>query len=345
MSERLLEIKDLQVAFPSRSGPVYGVKGVTMNVARQERLGVVGESGSGKSVTALAAMGLVQSPGRVIGGEVLWRGRNMLDRKVAEEVRGREIAMIFQDPMVSLNPLMTVERQICEVLEKRKGMSRKEARQRAVELLELVGIPYPAERLKQFPYEFSGGMRQRVMIAVALAADPMLLIADEPTTALDVTIQAQILELLKRLSLELGVAVMMITHDLGVVAEFCDRVQVMYAGRVVERAPVGEVFAEPLHPYSSGLIASSPRVDVVRDRLQSIAGDPPAHADAIPGCPFNSRCSEATDRCRVDAPPLVEVRDRHWVACWQRIGDADSPLDARRSSGCPRDRPGAGQGP
>jgi oligopeptide/dipeptide ABC transporter ATP-binding protein len=325
MTERLLEIEDLHVAFPTRSGPVYGVKGVTMNVARQERLGVVGESGSGKSVTALAALGLVQSPGRVVGGAVRWRGQDMFAKGVAEAVRGREIAMIFQDPMVSLNPLMTVERQICEVLERRKGMPRRAARIRAIELLELVGIAVPEERLRQFPYEFSGGMRQRVMIAVALAADPMLLIADEPTTALDVTIQAQILDLLKRLSIDLGVAVMMITHDLGVVAEFCDRVQVMYAGRVVERASVEAVFAAPLHPYSGGLVASSPRVDVVRDRLHSIAGDPPAHADAIAGCPFNVRCAEATDRCRAEAPPLIEVEPRHWVACWQRIDGIGSP--------------------
>ncbi|MGV3760514.1 MAG: ABC transporter ATP-binding protein [Actinomycetota bacterium] len=318
MTERLLEIEDLCVAFPSRSGPVYGVKGVTMNVARQERLGVVGESGSGKSVTALAAMGLVQSPGRVVGGSVRWRGRSMFDKHEAADVRGRDIAMIFQDAMVSLNPLMTVERQIGEVLMKRRGYSKVHARRRAIELLEMVGIPFPAERLKQMPYEFSGGMRQRVMIAVALASEPELLIADEPTTALDVTIQAQILELIRELSDHLGVAVMMITHDLGVVAEFCDRVQVMYGGRVVERAPVEPLFATPQHPYSAGLVASSPRVDVVRDRLTSIAGDPPAHADAVPGCPFNPRCPESNERCRVESPPLVELQPRHWAACWRR---------------------------
>jgi peptide/nickel transport system ATP-binding protein len=318
MTERLLEIENLCVAFPTRSGPVYGVKGVTMNVARQERLGVVGESGSGKSVTALAAMGLVQSPGRVVGGTVKWRGRSMFDKAEAADIRGRDVAMIFQDAMVSLNPLMTVERQIGEVLMKRRGYSKTHARRRAIELLEMVGIPFPAERLKQMPYEFSGGMRQRVMIAVALASEPELLIADEPTTALDVTIQAQILELIRELSDHLGVAVMMITHDLGVVAEFCDRVQVMYGGRVVERAPVEPLFAAPYHPYSAGLVASSPRVDVVRDRLTSIAGDPPAHADAVPGCPFNPRCPEANDRCRVEAPPLLELQDRRWAACWRR---------------------------
>jgi peptide/nickel transport system ATP-binding protein len=319
VSERLLEIKGLKVAFPSRSGPVLGVKSVTMHVGERERLGVVGESGSGKSVTALAILGLVQAPGQVIEGEVLWRGRDMLQPKVAKQVRGKEIAMIFQDPMVSLNPLMTVEDQIGEVLRRRRGLDRKACRARCLELLELVGIPAPQERLKQFPYEFSGGMRQRVMIAIALAADPDLLIADEPTTALDVTIQAQILELLRRLSAELGLAVMMITHDLGVVAEFCDRVQVMYAGRVVERSSVETLFAEPLHPYSAGLIASSPRVDKSLSVLQSIPGDPPAHADEVAGCPFNTRCAEATPKCREEEPPLVEVSPRRWVACWERM--------------------------
>ena len=318
MTQRLLEIDNLSVAFPSAAGPVYGVKNVTMNVIERERLGVVGESGSGKSVTALAALGLVQAPGRIVGGEVRWRGRNIFDPEVAKEVRGREIAMIFQDPMSSLNPLMTVEKQIGEVLTKRVGMSRQAARRRAIELLELVGIPHPTERLKQFPYEFSGGMRQRVMIAVALAAEPSLLIADEPTTALDVTIQAQILELLSSLSKDLGVAVMMITHDLGVVAEFCDRVQVMYGGRIVERSPVLPMFEAPMHPYSAGLISSSPRVDIVRDRLVSIGGDQPGHADAVPGCPFSVRCSEAGDRCFHDVPELLEMSERRWVACWRR---------------------------
>ncbi|HEV7720170.1 MAG TPA: ABC transporter ATP-binding protein [Iamia sp.] len=318
--ERLLEIQDLSVAFPSKAGPVYGTKGVTMNVAARERLGVVGESGSGKSVTALAALGLVQSPGRIMSGSVRWRGESMLDPRRAAKIRGKQISMVFQDPMVSLNPLMTVERQIGEVLRKRVGMNAPTARLRATELLDMVGIPAARERLKQYPYEFSGGMRQRVMIAIALAAEPDLLIADEPTTALDVTIQAQILDLMGGLSRELGVAVMMITHDLGVVAEFCDRVQVMYAGRVVERSPVKELYADPLHPYSAGLIASSPRVDVPDGALVSIDGDPPAHADAVPGCPFHLRCPEAVERCRTQEPPLVEVRPRRWTACWKRMG-------------------------
>ena len=324
---RLLEIKDLQVAFPSRQGPLLGVKSVTMHVGERERLGVVGESGSGKSVTALAILGLVQAPGEVTNGEVLWRGRNMLSPKIGAEVRGREIAMIFQDPMVSLNPLMTVGRQVGEVL-KRKGYGDRAARRaRGRELLELVGIPAPEERLKQFPHELSGGMRQRVMIAIALAAEPDLLIADEPTTALDVTIQAQILELLRKLSDELGVAVMMITHDLGVVAEFCDRVQVMYAGRVVERGTVEDLFADPLHPYSRGLLACSPRVDRSAAKLHSIPGDPPAHADAVSGCAFSNRCAEATDACHADEPPLLQISERRWVACWNRF-DASTTNEA-----------------
>jgi peptide/nickel transport system ATP-binding protein len=321
LPERLLAIDNLSVAFPSRSGPVFGVKGVTMNVGARERIGVVGESGSGKSVTALAALGLVQAPGRIVGGTVRWRGRDIFEPGVADEIRGREIAMIFQDPMSSLTALMTIEKQICEVLTKRVGMSRADAKKRALELLDLVGIASPKERLKQFPFEFSGGMRQRVMIAIALAAEPKLLIADEPTTALDVTIQAQILALLSKLSDELDVAVMMITHDLGVVAEFCDRVQVMYAGRIVERSPVEPMFLEPLHPYSRGLIASSPRVDIVRDRLTSIPGDPAPHADAVVGCPFSVRCDEVGDRCRVENPPLTEVATRRWVACWKRMSE------------------------
>lgn len=318
MIERLLEVKNLKIAFPSTTGPMYATHDVTINVGANERLGVVGESGSGKSVTALAIMGLVQSPGRIMGGSIYWRGKNMLDPKVARDVRGREIAMIFQDPMASLNPLMSIEKQISEVLTKRRGMDRRSARKHVIELLEMVGIPLPAERMRQFPFEFSGGMLQRVMIASALASQPMLLIADEPTTALDVTIQAQILELLMKLSKELGVSVMMITHDLGVVAEFCDRVQVMYAGRIVERAPCLPLFGEPLHPYSAGLIASSPRVDIFQGKVEPIAGDPPAHALDVSGCPFHVRCKEAFSKCSSEEPPLIEVSTRRWVACWNR---------------------------
>ena len=294
-----------------------------MNVAARERLAVVGESGSGKSVTALAVLGLVQSPGRIMRGSIRWRGRDMRDPQVARGVRGKEISMIFQDPMTSLNPLMTIERQITEVLVKRVGMPRSASRARAIELLEMVGIPFPKERLKQYPYEFSGGMRQRVMIAIALAAEPMLLIADEPTTALDVTIQAQILDLLRRLSDELEVAVMMITHDLGVVAEFCDRVQVMYAGKDRRAEPRSKT-SSPIRstPTRAACCASSPRLDIVTDRLEPIAGDPPEHANAVSGCPFHPRCPEVFDRCREEEPALIGWRsERRWVACWNRQDD------------------------
>ena len=318
MIDRLLEVKNLKIAFPTTSGVRYATHDVTINVGANERLGVVGESGSGKSVTALAILGLVQSPGRIVSGSVRWRGKDMLDPKVAQEVRGREIAMIFQDPMASLNPLMKIEKQISEVLVKRRGFDRSTANKRVIELLEMVGIPSPRERARQFPFEFSGGMLQRVMIASALASEPKLLIADEPTTALDVTIQAQILELLMNLSKDLGVSVMMITHDLGVVAEFCDRVQVMYAGRIVERAPCIPLFAEPLHPYSRGLIESSPRVDREVNSVEPIAGDPPSHALEISGCPFSNRCKESVARCSIEEPDLVEVSSMRWVSCWNR---------------------------
>ncbi len=318
-SERLLEIRDLTVAFPTREGVVCGVDGLSLAVGSHERLGVVGESGSGKSVMGLAILGLVQPPGRFVSGEVLWRGENMLDPAVASRVRGRDIAMIFQDPMVSLNPLKSVGAQLREVLRRRAGLDREQARQRSGELLELVGIAQPRDRLRQFPYELSGGMRQRVMIASALAGDPALLIADEPTTGLDVTIQDQILKLLKELSEELGVSVLMITHDLGVVAEFCERVQVMYAGRIVERSPIHPLFAAPSHPYTRGLMASVPRVDLQADHLVAIPGEPLDRARAPAGCAFAPRCPEAQDVCRNQAPELLRTSgERRWVACWQR---------------------------
>jgi oligopeptide transport system ATP-binding protein len=314
--ERLLEVRDLAVTFTSGGGPVSAVHSVSFNVAARERLAIVGESGSGKSVTALATMGLVRPPGRIERGSISWRGRDMRDPLVAQAVRGREIAMIFQDPMSSLNPLMTVERQIREVLERRLGMPGPAARNRTMNLLDMVGLSFVQQRMKQYPFELSGGMCQRVVIAMALASSPMLLIADEPTTALDVTIQAQILELLRGLSDELDVAVMLITHDLGVVAEFCDRAQVMYAGRIVERAPLIDLFTQPLHPYTRCLLQSAPRLDQ-RASLEGIMGDPPEHADAVPGCPFHPRCPEANGQCRVTDPALVRLTDkRRWVACW-----------------------------
>ena len=318
-NERLLEIKDLTVSFPTRTGVVHGVDHVSISIGSHERLAVVGESGSGKSVLGLSILGIVQPPGCFTSGEVLWRGENMLDPQVAARVRGREIAMIFQDPMVSLNPLKSVGAQLREVLRKRAGLDREAARARSAELLELVGIAQPKDRLKQYPYEFSGGMRQRIMIACALACDPALLIADEPTTGLDVTIQDQILKLLKELSEELGVSVLMVTHDLGVVAEFCDRVQVMYAGRVIERSPIDSVFAAPSHPYTRGLMASVPRVDTTADQLVGIPGEPLDRARLPQGCAFAPRCPEATEVCGNKAPDLLPTTgERRFVACWQR---------------------------
>ena len=326
-TERLLEVKDLTVGFPTRDGTVLGVDGLTLNVGSHERLGVVGESGSGKSVMGLAILGMVLPPGRIMGGSVRWRGRDVLDEAVANEVRGREIAMIFQDPMVSLNPLKTVGAQLRELLRHRAGLSASAVRKRSLELLDMVGIANPGDRLKSYAFELSGGMRQRVMIATALACEPTLLIADEPTTGLDVTIQDQILTLLHDLSTELGVSVLMITHDLGVVAQFCDRVQVMYAGRIVERAPIAEMFADPRHPYSEGLLRSVPRVDRSDSEMVGIPGEPLDRAQFPPGCAFEPRCAEAADTCTTAPPPLVKIAHRRWVACFNRSGQADGEAD------------------
>ena len=320
-TERLLEVKDLTVGFPTRDGTVLGVDGLTLNVGSHERLGVVGESGSGKSVMGLAILGMVLPPGRIMGGSVRWKGEDVLDEAVANRVRGREIAMIFQDPMVSLNPLKTVGAQLRELLQRRVGLQGPAVRTRSLELLDMVGIANAPERLKAYAYELSGGMRQRVMIATALACEPTLLIADEPTTGLDVTIQDQILTLLRNLSTELGVSVLMITHDLGVVAQFCDRVQVMYAGRIVERAPIAEMFADPQHPYSLGLLKSVPRVDQAETELTGIPGEPLDRAQFPPGCAFEPRCVEAQDTCGVTPPPLAKIAERRWVACYNRPGE------------------------
>ena len=317
--DRLLEIKDLTVGFPTRDGTVYGVDRLTLNVGSHERLGVVGESGSGKSVMGLAILGMVLPPGRFVGGSVRWKGQDMLDPAVATRVRGREVAMIFQDPMVSLNPLKTVGAQLRELLRRRAGLQgRRVVRDRCIELLDMVGIANPKERLRAYAFELSGGMRQRVMIATALACNPELLIADEPTTGLDVTIQDQVLTLLHDLSAELGVSVLMITHDLGVVAQFCDRVQVMYAGRIVERAPIADVFAKPQHPYTLGLLQSVPRVDRDDKDLEGIPGEPLDRARLPAGCAFEPRCPESGDRCTQAPPDLVQLADRRWVACFNR---------------------------
>jgi peptide/nickel transport system ATP-binding protein len=316
----LLVVKDLQTHIRMRHSTVEAVDGLSLTVKAGETVGLVGESGSGKSMTGMSIMRLLPPGGHRAGGSITLEGRDIgaLPEREMRRIRGNDIAMVFQDPMTSLNPTMTIGEQIAESVRVHRGASAAQGLERAAEVLALVGMPKPRERLTAYPHQLSGGLRQRVVIAMALACEPKLLIADEPTTALDVTIQAQILALLKTLSEDLDVAVMMITHDLGVVAEFCDRVQVMYAGRIVERSPVEPMFTAPLHPYSTGLIASSPRVDVVLDRLTSIPGDPAPHADAVPGCPFSVRCPEVAAQCRVEIPPLLEVGDRRWVACWKR---------------------------
>jgi oligopeptide transport system ATP-binding protein len=318
-SPPLLDVRDLRTYFYTRAGVVRAVDGVSFHVARGEALGLVGESGCGKSVTALTLMGLVPPPGRTVSGEILFDGKDQLKlpEKERQRIRGNEMAMVFQDPISYLNPVISIGQQIAEPLRLHRDLSDGAARTRVIELLELVGIPSPASRVDAYPHQFSGGMRQRVMIAMALACEPRLLIADEPTTALDVTIQAQILDLLQRLRRELGMALILITHDLGVVAGIVDRVNVMYAGHVVESAPVDDVFHDPRHPYTDGLMGSIPRMDRPRrDRLQAIRGVPPDLVEPPPGCAFQPRCPYAIERCAVEAPPLLAVAPDHESACW-----------------------------
>ena len=288
-NKRLLDIKDLRVSFFTPGGEVKAVRGVSWHLDEGEAIGIVGESGSGKSVSVYAVMRLLQNTGKIVGGSIEFDGKDIisLSEKEMRDIRGNKIAMIFQDPMTSLNPVLTIKRQISEALQLHMGMNKDESRKRAAELLEMVGIPEADTRLDDYPHQFSGGMRQRAMIAMSLACNPRLLIADEPTTALDVTIQAQIVELVKRLRDEIGMAVIWITHDLGVVAGLADRMMVMYAGHVVEEAPVKEVYADPRHPYTLGLLGSLPRLDGIReDRLTSIEGLPPDLLALPPGCPF-----------------------------------------------------------
>ncbi|HSL59505.1 MAG TPA: ABC transporter ATP-binding protein [Acidimicrobiales bacterium] len=321
--ETLLDVEDLQVRFFTRRGVVQAVRDVTFSVRRGEVLGLVGESGSGKSVTSQAIMGLTELPGRITGGDVRWKGRSLVQGRQApaelRRVRGNEISMVFQDPMTSLNPVYTIGNQLAEVTRRHLGYSKKQAAARALELLELVGISNPKRRLGQYPHEFSGGMRQRVLIAMALSCEPELLIADEPTTALDVTIQAQILELLAELQSELGLSVLLITHDLGVVAGMCDRVAVMYGGRLAEVGPADDMFAAPAHPYSDGLLRSTPRLDEVQSRLVSIDGAPPDLVAPPTGCPFAPRCAHASDRCHAELPDLDVLAEGRKVACWHPL--------------------------
>ena len=324
--DMVLDVKNLQTVFFTNSGLFRAVDDVSFSVRRGETLAIVGESGCGKSVTALSVMRLVPDPpGRVIGGSVTLEGTDLLGLDEAEmrAIRGNRISMIFQEPMTSLNPVMTIGRQIGEALMLHQQLSQKKAVARAVEMLQLGGIPEPRQRVKEYPHQLSGGMRQRAMIAMALACNPKVLIADEPTTALDVTIQAQILELIVELQREFSAAVILITHDLGVVAETARRVIVMYAGRKVEEAEVGELFSRPLHPYTVGLLASIPRLDLMRGqavrntgRLQEIPGIVPPLFDLPEGCAFAPRCNKADDLCRRERPTYEQKKAGHWAACW-----------------------------
>jgi peptide/nickel transport system ATP-binding protein len=321
MGARLLEIRGLKTYFATDEGMVHAVDGVDLTIDRGETLGVVGESGCGKTVTALSVLKLIaMPPGRIAGGQILWRGRDLvpLGPDDMRGIRSKEIAIVFQEPMTSLNPVYTVGEQIAEVVRLHEGLGKRAALDRAVEMLRLVHIPNAERRARDYPHQFSGGMRQRVMIAMALSCNPALLIADEPTTALDVTIQAQILDLLAEMKSRLGMAIMLITHAMGVVAETAQRVAVMYAGKVIEEAPVGALFADPKHPYTQGLIRSIPRIDTAatrKPRLEAIAGVVPSLLEPAPGCRFAPRCRFASAVCREATPPLREVAPGHKVAC------------------------------
>jgi oligopeptide transport system ATP-binding protein len=318
---KLLEVKNLRTHFFTEEGVVRAVDGVSWHLDEGETLALVGESGCGKSVTAMSILRLIPNPpGRIVDGEIIFDGRDLLKVSDSEmrSIRGNQIAMVFQEPMTSLNPVLTIGAQIRESIELHMGLGESEATARAIELLELVGIPEAAQRITDYPHQFSGGMRQRVMIAMALSCNPKLLIADEPTTALDVTIQAQILEIMANLSQEFQTAVLVITHNLGVVARYADRVNVMYAGTIVESGTAVDVFKRARHPYTVGLLESVPRLDEIEHRrLATIEGQPPLLVDPIPGCPFEPRCDWAIDRCKTEPPPLEEKEPGHAAACWR----------------------------
>jgi oligopeptide/dipeptide ABC transporter ATP-binding protein len=318
--EVILRVKDLRTYFNTDEGVVKAVDGVSFDLRKGETLGIVGESGSGKSVTNLSIINIISSPpGKIAGGEVLFRGRDLLamGAKDIRSIRGDKISMIFQDPMTSLNPFLRISTQMTETIVLHQGLGKKAAKEKAIEMLRLAGIPAPEKRIDQYPHQFSGGMRQRVMIAMSLSCNPEVLIADEPTSALDVTIQAQILELMKDLTARLGTAVILITHSLGVVAGMCDTLCVMYAGRIVERGATDDIFAEPKHPYTRGLIKSVPRLDVARgERLASIKGQPPNVIDLPDCCPFYPRCEKAMDVCKRSYPPQADFGSGHGASCW-----------------------------
>jgi oligopeptide transport system ATP-binding protein len=317
----LLQVKDLKTYFFTDDGVVKAVDGISYDLEEGETLGLVGESGCGKSVSALSVLRLIPTPpGKIVGGEVIYEGEDLLQvgEQEIRHVRGNRIAMVFQEPMTSLNPVLTISRQLTEALELHQKMDQASAQRRAVQLLEMVGIPEADTRIDDYPHQFSGGMRQRVMISMALSCNPKVLLADEPTTALDVTIQAQVLEILARLSREMGTAVVIITHNLGVVARYADRVNVMYAGRIVESASARKVYGEPRHPYTVGLLRSVPRLDQARrSKLEVIEGVPPDLINMPQGCSFYPRCTFRTDRCAEDMPTLTAVDDTHHSACWE----------------------------
>jgi peptide/nickel transport system ATP-binding protein len=324
MTTPVLSVRDLRVEFVTRRGVLKAIDGVSFDIGKGEVLGVVGESGAGKSVTGAAVIGLIDPPGRISGGEIRLSGSRIdnLPPEDMRRVRGKRIGMIFQDPLTSLNPLYRVGEQLVETIQTHLDLSASAARRRAIELLAEVGIPAPERRIDGYPHEFSGGMRQRVVIALALCAEPELIIADEPTTALDVSVQAQIIALLERLGREHGTAIMLVTHDMGVIAEAADRVAVMYAGRIAEIGPVREVVQNPLHPYARGLMGAIPTLAHDADRLVQIPGSMPRLQSIPPGCPFNPRCPHAWERCRVERPEPIQ-RDAHKVAC--HLYDANDP--------------------
>ncbi|HUC14588.1 MAG TPA: ABC transporter ATP-binding protein [Acidimicrobiales bacterium] len=322
----LLEVRDLQVSFKLERSTIYAVQGLSLGVRAGERVGVVGESGSGKSVSALSVMRMVPSPGRITGGEIVFEGRDLLrvSQGAMRAVRGSQIGLIPQNPLTSLNPVITIESHFHEVLSLHLGLNKHQASERAVDLLRSVGIPDPAKRVHEYPHRLSGGQRQRVIIALAIACEPRLLIADEPTTALDVTIQAQILELIDGLVERLDLGAILITHNLGIVAGHCDRVVVMYAGRVMEAATVLDLFDRPSHPYTVGLLRCVPRLTATRERVfAAIPGLPPQVTKLTKGCPFAPRCERATDQCRTETPPLEEIAPAHWTACWNPVESAE----------------------
>jgi oligopeptide transport system ATP-binding protein len=319
MTNKLLEIKNLQTKFSTYAGTVSAINDVSISIGYGEAVGIVGESGSGKSVTMLSVMRLLSENGKVAAGEILFDGRDMsgLKEREIQAIRGSEIGMIFQDPMTSLNPVFTIGNQLMEaIMRHNRRMPRKQAQEKAIDMMKLVGIPSPEKRFHQYPHEFSGGMRQRVMIAMALSCEPKLLIADEPTTALDVTIQAQIMELMKDLKEKINMSIILITHDLGLVADICERVIVMYGGTLVEQGTVDDIFYEPKHPYTVGLLNSIPRMNMGKERLKPVEGTPPDMIRPPEGCPFTARCPHAMEICSLHKPQYQRVTEGHGAACW-----------------------------